>query len=80
VHDYLRGDPDGVAVLLAVEMCSLTVQRDDTSMANFVASGLFGDGAAAVVCVGERRARALGLDDRPEVVATRSRFYPDTER
>jgi alkylresorcinol/alkylpyrone synthase len=79
LHDYLRGDPDGVAVLLSVELCSLTIQRDDPSMANLVASGLFGDGAAAVVMVGERRAAALGLTG-PHVVATRSRFYPDTER
>ncbi len=82
VHDLLRGDPDGVAVLVAVELCSLTLQKDDTSTANLVASGLFGDGAAAVVCVGERRAAAMGLDGpgTPQVVATRSRFYPDTER
>jgi alkylresorcinol/alkylpyrone synthase len=79
LHDLLSGDPDAVAVLLAVELCSLTVQRDDTSMANLVGSGLFGDGAAAVVLVGERRAAALGLAG-PRVRATRSRFYPDTER
>ena len=80
VHDHLRGDPDGVAVLLSVELCSLTVQRDDDSLPNLVASGLFGDGAAAVVMVGERRAEALGLTDRVQVVASRSRLYPDTER
>jgi alkylresorcinol/alkylpyrone synthase len=79
VHDLLRGDPDAVAVLLSVELCSLTVQRDDASMANLVGSGLFGDGAAAVVMVGERRAEQLGLDG-PHVLATRSRLYPDTER
>ncbi len=79
VHDLLRGDPDAVAVLLSVELCSLTVQRDDASMANLVGSGLFGDGAAAVVMVGERRAERLGLDG-PHVLATRSRLYPDTER
>ncbi|MFI5098926.1 MAG: type III polyketide synthase [Actinomycetes bacterium] len=79
VHDYLLGHPDDVAVLLSVELCSLTVQRDDSSTANLVASGLFGDGAAAVVIVGARRAAALGLDG-PRVVASRSRLYPDTER
>jgi alkylresorcinol/alkylpyrone synthase len=79
LHDYLLGHPDDVAVLLSVELCSLTVQRDDTSGANLVASGLFGDGAAAVVAVGAARAQEMGLDG-PEVVATRSRFYPDTER
>jgi alkylresorcinol/alkylpyrone synthase len=79
LHDLVAGDPDAVAVLLAVELCSLTVQRDDTSMANLVGSGLFGDGAAAVVLVGERRAAELGLAG-PQVRATRSRFYPGTER
>ena len=79
VHDYLEGHPDGVAVLLSVELCSLTFQRDDDSTANLVASGLFGDGSAAVVMVGARRAAAMGLEG-PRVVATRSRFYPDTER
>lgn len=77
VHDYLVGHPDDVAVLLSVELCSLTVQRDDTSTANLVASGLFGDGAAAVVMVGRNRASQTTL---PDVVATVSRLYPDTER
>jgi alkylresorcinol/alkylpyrone synthase len=79
LHDLLKGDPDGVAVLLSVELCSLTVQRDDSSMANLVGSGLFGDGATAVVMVGERRAADLGLPG-PRVLASRSRLYPDTER
>src|ERR671933_435185 len=79
LHDYLQGHPDEVAVLLSVELCSLTFQRDDDSTANLVASGLFGDGAAAVVMVGERRADQLGVEG-PRVLATRSRFYPDTDR
>ena len=49
VHDYLLGHPTHTAVLVAAELCSLTVQRDDTSAANLVASGLFADGASAVV-------------------------------
>lgn len=79
LHDYLLGHPDDVAVLLAVELCSLTVQHDDDSTANLVASGLFGDGAAAVVLVGAARALELGLPG-PDVVDSRSRFYPDTDR
>ncbi|MFC9859308.1 MULTISPECIES: type III polyketide synthase [unclassified Streptomyces] len=75
LHDYLLGAPDHVAVLLSVELCSLTFQRDDVTPANLVATALFGDGAAAVVVTGDRRPRAAG----PEVVATRSRMYPDTE-
>ena len=79
LHDYLAGHPDDVAVLLSVELCSLTVQRDDTSVANLVASGLFGDGAAAVVAVGERRAQSGGITG-PTVIDSRSHLYPDTER
>ncbi|MGK5732452.1 type III polyketide synthase [Streptomyces sp. URMC 124] len=78
LHDYLRGWPDHVAVLLSVELCSLTFQRDDPSTANLVATGLFGDGAAAVVACGSRHRRPR--PSAPVVVATRSRLYPDTER
>jgi alkylresorcinol/alkylpyrone synthase len=72
--DYVRAYPGQVAVLLAVELCSLTLQRDDLSTANLISSGLFGDGAAAVIVAGSDRAA-----DGPRIVATRSVFYPNTE-
>lgn len=72
--DYVRAYPDQVAVLLAVELCSLTLQREDTSIANLISSGLFGDGAAAVVVAG----RDCGLSG-PKILDTRSIFYPETE-
>ena len=75
LHDYLIGHPNQVGALLSVELCSLTVQRDDHSVANLVASGLFGDGAAAVVAVGANRP-ALG----PRVLDSRSHLYPDSEQ
>ncbi|MGI8433695.1 MAG: type III polyketide synthase [Nocardioidaceae bacterium] len=75
LHDYLRGDPAGVAMLLSVELCSLTLQRNDPSTANLVASGLFGDGAAALVAVGDERS-APG----PTVVDSVSHLYPDSQR
>ncbi|MCA6096531.1 type III polyketide synthase [Streptomyces sp. SCA3-4] len=78
VHDYLRGWPGHVAVLLSVELCSLTFQRADASTANLIATGLFGDGAAALVaCGGRWRGRPA---DGPAVLATRSHLYPSTER
>lgn len=76
--DYLRAFPDQVAVVLSVELCSLTLQREDFSIANLIASGLFGDGAAAVVLVGPEHPTGIGAA-RPNVVATRSIFYPNTE-
>jgi alkylresorcinol/alkylpyrone synthase len=77
VHDYLVGHPDDVAVLVSVELCSLTLQRDDVSVPNLVASGLFGDGAAAVVATGTNRV----TEPAPvTVLGSRSHLYPDSER
>ncbi|MGI9101396.1 MAG: type III polyketide synthase [Terriglobales bacterium] len=74
VADYIRAFPNEIAVLLSVELCSLTWQRDDLSVANLISTGLFGDGAAAVVIAGAETGLA-----GPEVIATKSTFYPDTE-
>jgi alkylresorcinol/alkylpyrone synthase len=78
--DYVKAWPDQVAVLLSVELCSLTLQREDLSIPNLIASGLFGDGAAAVVVAGAGRPAPARGTAGPEILATRSVFYPDTER
>jgi alkylresorcinol/alkylpyrone synthase len=72
--DYVRAFPDQIAVVLCVELCSLTWRRDDVSGANLVSTGLFGDGAAAAVIAGAD----TGLPG-PRIIDTRSVFYPDTE-
>ena len=73
--DYVRGYPDQAAALLSVELCSLTLQRDDLSMAHLISALLFGDGAAATVVVGDE------VDSSgPEIIATKSIFHPNTER
>lgn len=93
--DYLRGHAAHVAVLVSVELCSLTLQ-DDFSVANIIASGLFGDASAAVVLTGSERTPAprssgaggpasadppsIRSRTRARVVDTRSAFFPDTER
>ena len=72
--DFVRGRPKGVALVLTIELCSLTWQKDDTSLAHVISCGLFGDGASAAVVVGaEHPARGV------RVVDTRSVFYRDTE-
>ncbi|OBK22017.1 stilbene synthase [Mycobacterium asiaticum] len=79
VHDYLRGFPGDVVVLLSVELCSLTLQRDDVSIPALIGVCLFGDGAAAVVATGADRVPQRRTEFRqPQVVATRSRVIPDT--
>ena len=72
--DYVKAYPDQIAALVSVETCSLTLQRDDVSIANLISSGLFGDGSASVMVAGSE----VDLPG-PEIVATRSTFYPGTE-
>jgi alkylresorcinol/alkylpyrone synthase len=72
--DYVRAYPGQAAALVSVELCSLTLQRDDLSVANLISSGLFADGSAAAVVAGK------DLDvNGPEILTTRSIFYPQTE-
>jgi alkylresorcinol/alkylpyrone synthase len=79
VYDYLHGYPEQVAVLLSVELCSLTLQRDDMSIPALIGVSLFGDGAAAVVATGADRIALSASGNRaPRVLATRSRVIPET--
>ncbi|MGX9789681.1 type III polyketide synthase [Mycobacterium sp. MMS18-G62] len=77
LHDYLRGAPDDVAALVSVELCSLMFPSAKPTIATLVGSALFGDGAAAVVAAGERRAEQIRASG-PDVIASRSRLYPDS--
>jgi len=80
VHDYLRGWPGHTAALLSVELCSLTWRSDADSTADLVASGLFGDGAAAVIARGSPPGPpgASGPPGAAEILGTRSEVYPDS--
>jgi alkylresorcinol/alkylpyrone synthase len=82
--DYVKAHPSQLAVLLSVELCSLTLQREDLSIANLISAGLFGDGAAAVIVAGEECDLPAVAPGRleltgPKIMATRSVFYPQTE-
>jgi len=70
--DYVKAYPQQAAAVIAVELCSLTLQRDDLSVANLISTGLFGDGAGAVIVAAD--------GDGPRIVDTLSVFYPNTEQ
>jgi alkylresorcinol/alkylpyrone synthase len=73
LHDYIHGWPGHTAALLAVELCSLTIPAQDATDADLVASGLFGDGAAALIAAGGPAGGGT-----PRIVATRSGVFPDS--
>jgi len=69
--EYLRAFPDRTALLVAVELPTLTFQRKDFSEANLISAVLFGDGAAGVVVTGRE---AVG----PRIVASECYLFPDS--
>lgn len=75
--DYLHGHQQDAAVLLSIELCSLTLQHDDLTAANMVSSSLFGDGAAAVLMVGDEH--PLAREGMARVIDSQSVFFPRTE-
>ena len=85
IHDYLRAWPGHTAVLLAVELCSLSVPLADPTLPDLVGSALFGDGAAAVVVrgadCGAQGPQGAGRPPAPgplRILATRSELCPGT--
>jgi len=74
--DYLAAHPDSAALVLAVELSSLTFQRWDRSGTNVVSTAIFGDGGAAVILVGAAHPAASRALVR--VVDAKSVFFPNT--
>src|SRR5215470_7582972 len=70
--DYLQSHPDGNALIISVELPSLTFQRKDISQANLISSILFGDGAAAVVVSGKKTAPG------PRILVSETYTFPDS--
>jgi alkylresorcinol/alkylpyrone synthase len=69
--EYLRAFPNRTALLVSVELPTLTFQRKDFSQANLISAVLFGDGAAGVVVTGRE---ASG----PRILASESYLFPDS--
>lgn len=78
IFDYLEGHPKEAALFISVELCSLTLQPDDFSVANLVSTGLFGDGGAVALQVGAEH--PLRKEAKLKWRGGLSRFFPDSER
>jgi len=73
--------PGSNVLFLTVDLCSLCMRVNDPSLAMFVAAGLFGDGAAAVILRGHRSDGPAGIRNpsRARVGAIGEHFWSDTE-
>ena len=74
-REFALAQPGSHVLLIALELCSLTFQRNDLSKRNLVAASLFADGAAAAVVT-----TADGAGGAPpiELVSSASTFWEDT--
>lgn len=51
-HDWLTAHPKSVVLLVGVEFCGLTFQKNDHKKSNFIGTALFGDGVSATLLIG----------------------------
>jgi alkylresorcinol/alkylpyrone synthase len=73
-NSLAKANPDAVVLLVAVELCSLTLLRNDYSTSNFIGSSLFSDGIAACIVMGDNRPG----DKRVRYKAASSKLYYDS--
>lgn len=76
-HEYLQNNPSDVVLINAVELCSLTFQKDDLTIANLVGTSLFGDGASSVIMVGDKH--PLAKRSKYKVLNYGTFFYKNSE-
>jgi alkylresorcinol/alkylpyrone synthase len=66
---------DAVVLLVAVELCSLTLIKSDYSKSNFIGSSLFSDGIAACIIKGDNHTRS---GNKVDYIASSSKLYYDS--
>ncbi|WP_046175936.1 type III polyketide synthase [Domibacillus indicus] len=77
-YEYCLAFPKAKVLVLSVELCSLTFQRNDRSKSNLVGTSLFADGAACVLMAGDQ-AEADTKKLVPSVLKAESKLLPNSE-
>lgn len=52
--EYILANPEANVMVICVELCSLTFQKDDHRKSNFIGTALFGDGISAALVTGSK--------------------------
>ncbi|WP_458412882.1 type III polyketide synthase [Schinkia sp. CFF1] len=79
--EYCKAYPKAKVLVLCVELCSLTFQKDDHSKSNLVGTSLFADGVACALVCGPEAALIRKNDNQylPAIFATQSTLMADSE-
>jgi len=75
---FALAEPGTRVLVIALELCSLTFQRNDLSKRNLVAASLFGDGAAAALVVADDVPPSPNGHPHLTLDASASTFWQDT--
>jgi alkylresorcinol/alkylpyrone synthase len=79
-YDYCLAYPTAKVLVVSVELCGLTFQRNDRSKSNLIGTSLFADGVAAVLVAGDRAApHAICKTTIPYILGTQSTLMPNSE-
>jgi alkylresorcinol/alkylpyrone synthase len=78
--EYCLAFPKAKVLVLSVELCSLTFQRNDFSKSNLIGTSLFADGIACALVCGDACNAADYCSKRifPSIIATESTLMPDS--
>jgi alkylresorcinol/alkylpyrone synthase len=80
-YDYCLAFPQAKVLVLSIEFCSLTFQKDDHSKSNLVGTSLFADGIGCALVVGDEvdSKKLSRLSAVPSIKGTQSTLFPDSE-
>ena len=76
--EYCKAFPKANVLVLSIELCSLTFQKDDYSKSNLVGVSLFSDGVACALIAGDQSEIAINVPV-PSIIGTTSKWMPDSE-
>lgn len=79
-YEYCKAFPRAKVLVLSVELCSLTFQRNDRSKSNLIGTSLFADGVAAALVAGDEADITFSRSKSfPYILHTQSTLMPNSE-
>ncbi|MBM7654863.1 type III polyketide synthase [Neobacillus cucumis] len=78
--EYCSAYPSAKVLVLSIELCSLTFQKDDYSKSNLIGTSLFADGIACALIIGDKAGKETvsKKETIPTIVSTQSTIMPDS--
>ncbi|MEH7224355.1 3-oxoacyl-[acyl-carrier-protein] synthase III C-terminal domain-containing protein [Bacillus sp. JJ1566] len=77
--DYCKAYPKAIVLVIAVELCSLTFQKNDFTKSNLIGTSLFADGIACVCICGDEVEHNTVTNVLPTFVSSQSTLMADSE-